>query len=612
MQCEFALRENLMAASGVVLSNVWEVKTVKSTHRLAAPAAGLLALSLAAAPLMAQGGGGLGQQQPQRGGPPNNDTPYILVTTFHSDDRKLGVDLAEDLRKRVSQEHSARELFVIQKKAIDGTLEASGYRPDSALSSSDLMELAKQLRGEIVVDGTVTKSGSGLKLDTRILMKSGQATLAQPLPVTDAKDVGDASKQLEKAISESNKALASFKTCKNNMTAAKYPEAATAARAGLAAYPNSAFSRVCLLQSLVAQKAAPDQIIEAANAIKQQDPHSAIAYANLSDAYMAKGDTTHAMEALLGLYREDPSNKGLATSIVGILANSGAPDQAIPIIDSLLVNDPSDAQMLKQKWLLLLRANHLKDAMAAGEAYVKVDTAAANVDYFQRQIGTAQKDSNAAAVAQFATRASARFPTNPDFTLLLAQNQLKSGQLQQAVESARRATQAAPKDPRGWQLLLAGFAQMKQSDSIVAAGKAAVAAGVSKDDIGASLASVANEAFQKAQASKTREDYQAALDAAQTVDAIAPSPQSAFFIGVSAYSVAADILGDVQKLSRSTKKADQAQACTEAKQSEDLLALAQINMPKGASVSKEAAGQIMGAVGQYGDFISGVKKAFCK
>jgi tetratricopeptide (TPR) repeat protein len=577
---------------------------------LAAPAAGFLALSLAAAPLMAQGY--RAQQVDQRGGPPNGDTPYILITTFHSDDRKLGVEMAEDLRKRVSQEHSQKELFVIQKRAIDGTLEASGYRPDSALSSSDVMELAKQLRGEIVIDGTVNKVGDGLMLDVKVLTKSGQATLSQPLPVMTAKDVGDASKQLEKAISESNKALVPFKQCKNNMLAAKYPEAATAARAGLTAYPNSAFSRVCLLQSLVAQKASPDQIIEAANAIKQQDPHSAIAYANLSDAYMAKGDTTHAMEALLALYREDQSNTQLAKSIVATLAQSGAPDKAIPIIDSLLVNNPADPEMLRQKWLLLLRAGEFKQALAAGDVYVKADTAAATLDYFQRQIGAAQKDSNTAAVAEFANRAAARFPKNADFSLLLAQNQLKAGQLQQAVESARRATQADPKDPRGWQLMLAAFSQMKQSDSIVATGKAAVAAGVSKDEIGSSLASVANEAFQKAQASKTREDYQAALDAANTVDAIAPSPQSAFFIGVSSFSVAADILGDLQKVAQSSKKADAEKACEEAKQVEDLLTATQISLPKGASVSKEAATQILGLVPQYSEFVTNVKKARCK
>src|SRR4051812_7648531 len=129
-----------------------------STQRRAASAAGLLALSLAAAaPLFGQA-----QAPQQRGGPPNSDTPYILITTFHSTDKELGPKMADELRKRVSQEHGAKELFVIQKNSINGTLEASGYKADSALSSSDLMELAKQLRGEEVIDGTITKTATGL------------------------------------------------------------------------------------------------------------------------------------------------------------------------------------------------------------------------------------------------------------------------------------------------------------------------------------------------------------------------------------------------------------------------------------------------------------------
>jgi tetratricopeptide (TPR) repeat protein len=579
---------------------------------LAAPAAGFLALTLAAAPLMAQGY----RPQPadqQRGGPPKEDTPYILITTFHSDDRKLGVDMAEELRKRVAQENSAKELYVIPKRNIDGTLEASGYKPDSALSASDLMELAKQLRGELVIDGTVNKTGKddAVKLDVRVLMKAGQAILAQPLPVTEAKDPGDAAKQIEKAIDESNKALAQTKLCRNNMVAAKYPEAATAAHAALTAYPNSSFARVCLLQALVAQKAGPDQIIEVANQIKTQDPTSTLALANLSDAYFAKGDTSSGIQAMIGLWRLDRTNQQLVGQIINTLVNSGSPDQALPMVDTLLVNSPEDAQMMRTKWLLQLRAKKYKDALASGEAYVKAHPDSATVDYFQRQIGAAQSDSNATAVQELAAKAAAKYPKDPSFNLLLAQNQLKSGQVQEAVATARKATEADPKDPRGWQLMLAGFAQLKQSDSIVAAGKAAIAAGVPATELGASLASVANEAFQKAQASKTREDYQAALEAAQTVDAIAPSPQSAFFIGVSAYSVAADMVPGLQKIAQSSKKADAAEACTEAKQVEDLLTQVQISLPKGASVSKEAASQILGGIPQYSTFIDAVKKARC-
>ena len=78
---------------------------MKATQRHAAAAAGLLALSMTGASAFAQ------QQQPaQRGGPPTQDTPYILVTTFQSADRKLEVEAGDELRRRIQNEHSAREL----------------------------------------------------------------------------------------------------------------------------------------------------------------------------------------------------------------------------------------------------------------------------------------------------------------------------------------------------------------------------------------------------------------------------------------------------------------------------------------------------------------------
>jgi hypothetical protein len=116
-----------------------------------------------------------------------------------------------------------------------------------------------------------------------------------------------------------------------------------------------------------------------------------------------------------------------------------------------------------------------------------------------------------------------------------------------------------------------------------------------------------------AQTSKARADWQTALKASQAVDAISSSAQTSFYVGVSSFTVASDILtNDVQALTKSKKKEDQAQACTLAKQSEDLLATTSMSMPKGGSVDKAAAGQILGAVSQYGEFITAVKKNFCK
>jgi hypothetical protein len=91
---------------------------VKSTQRPTARGIALFALSLASTPVLAQ----VAQQPQQRGGVPNADTPYILVATFRSPDRQLGVAMADEVRKRLQSEKSTKELYVIPKTNINNTL----------------------------------------------------------------------------------------------------------------------------------------------------------------------------------------------------------------------------------------------------------------------------------------------------------------------------------------------------------------------------------------------------------------------------------------------------------------------------------------------------------
>jgi tetratricopeptide (TPR) repeat protein len=578
---------------------------VKSSQRQAATAAGFLALSLASSPVFAQA-------PAQRGGPPGQDTPYILVSTFQSADRKLGVDASDEVRKRIQGEHTAKELYVLPKANINATLEASGYRADSALNSSDLMELAKQLRGEYVLDGKASKVPAGVRLEVRMLMRTGQQTLSQPLPAVEGKDPGDAAKGVDKAISDALKGMASYKNCTNALRANKYDEAATIARAGIAAYANSTLNRLCLLSAYSYSKAPADSVIRVSNAILALDPTSMLALSNLAEAYQQKGDSAKAIETSLRIYRADPSNTAVAQSIVQQLAQSGAPDKALPIIDSLLKDNPADAGMVKTKWLLQLRAKQYKAAIATGEELIKLDTTAATVDYYNRQIGAAQADSNNAAIAQLAGRAAQKFPTDASFPLLMASIYRKNGQLQQALQSARRATQIEPKNANAWLIAIVTASEMGQSDSARAWASSAITAGVDKATLGSALLGPSNVAIKKAQDSKLRADWEAAMKSAQAVDAIAPTPQSKYFIGVSAFQVGSDIVTGLQTLVKSSKKEDKAQACTDAKQAEDVFATVSINMPAGAAFDKETAGKILGAVGQYGDYVAQVKKAFCK
>jgi hypothetical protein len=200
--------------------------------------------------------------------------------------------------------------------------------------------------------------------------------------------------------------------------------------------------------------------------------------------------------------------------------------------------------------------------------------------------------------------------------MLVAQLFLKAGQVQQAYAAARRATDIDPKDPRGWQFALVAATQLNQSDTVLALGKAALSAGVDKTIVGSALLGTISPAVKKASETKARADWEAVLTTAEAVDAIAPSPESKFYIGFSAFQIAADVMQElqpqVQALGKGTPKAaDKAAACANAKTIEDYLAKTSVAMPAGGKVDANTAGQVLGAVTQYTDYTGQVKKAFC-
>jgi tetratricopeptide (TPR) repeat protein len=196
--------------------------------------------------------------------------------------------------------------------------------------------------------------------------------------------------------------------------------------------------------------------------------------------------------------------------------------------------------------------------------------------------------------------------------MLLSQTYYRAGQLQQALDAANKATAIDPKDVRGWQLAMVAAKDMNLPDSVLAIGQRALAAGADKAQIGPMMLAPVSAAVKKAQELKTRDSWKAALAAAEMVDGIAPTPEAKFYIGVSAFQVAVDLMTEVQTLTKSTKAADKAQACALSKEGEDYLTKVSVAMPQGGKVDAQVAGQILGNVGNYTEFIGQVKKAFCK
>jgi len=572
----------------------------------------MLLLAMAAAPALAQPR--VNQEPPQRGGQPKQDTPYIIIATFRSDTKQLGVEAADETRKRVASEHSAQELFVVTKHNINATLSASGYSPDSALSVNDIMELSKQLHGEYVLDATANKSGNGVRIDSRLMMRTANVTMTQPLPVANGKDAGDAAKMVERSLTEAIKGIAPYRLCIADLRAQKWDQAAKDAAAGIAAYPNSTLSRVCLLNAVTASKGSPDSVIAVATGIIAIDSTNTLALGNLFEALVTKNETKKALDVGMKMLALDPNNRELAKRLVQLYVNDSQYDKALALIDGLLKENPGDAELVSTKWKVLLAAGKFKEAIAVGEELAKLDPAQVNLDYYNRMIGAAQKG-DSASVLRLAEAAAAKFPKEISFINLVTQGYAKSGQLSKALEWGRKASQIDPKDPTPWQFILAIQNQMHQPDSMVASAREAAKAGVPKDSLSSALVGVVGPAINKATASKDRADWQAALSTAQVVDEIVGTPQTKYFVGVSAYSIMGDAAQNVQKLYNSGKpaKGDIPKMCEELKVIDDNAAVAATNLTAGGKTDPKTAGELLGNLPAITQFATQLKAALkCK
>jgi len=569
-----------------------------------------------ALPVMAQR---MVNQPAQRGGPAGPDTKRVLIATFTSQDRRLGVEASDAVRKRVQDQYSMKQLWVVPKPEMDATLKGSGYPEDTALATTDLMELGKALRADYYVDGVARKTEDGVALQPRLQLKRGGSVLTEPLPAVSAKNFADVAKTVLKMLEDALKAMPAYIACEADLRAQRYDAAAADGRAAIAAYPASLLGRLCLLTAFNKPQAAPDSIIRVGNEILASDSTSVVALTTVADAYLAKSDTARAIDAGLKAWRLDESNRTLVVSIIGLLVNSGHADRALGLTEEVLRKDPAASGMLRTRWQLLLRLKRFREAVVAGEEMVKADTAEFTPDYPTRTGAAAALDSQFQVAAGIYERGVARFPKDAQLNLAYAQVLTRLGQLEKALAASHRAVANDSKLEAANIFVLNIELQLGHLDSVVAIAPRAIANGVPKAKVAEVLVGVLAPTVRKAQESKTREAWQETLKTAQMVDQIAPAAVTKYYVGVSAYSIGADAANQVTDLNNqlraakpAAQKAIRTKACEQAKIAEDHFAIATVAMSQGGGHEKDTAAQIMTGLGQAGEFITQAKTTFCK
>lgn len=575
------------------------------------------ARSMVAAAVLTLGAAPVASAQATR--TPNPNAPRLVVGTLRSSDKKLSVQASEELRSRFNADIPFRMLTVISSADYKTVVEQSGYPYDEALSSGDLGSLAKLLRTDEYIEGTVEKTATGFVIHASLTL-TRDAGLTQPLPPAEGDRLARVASALSRSLQDARKQIDHEKKCNMLGRDNKPAEAIAAARAGVAAYPQATLARLCELNVRAGFKQPPDSILAVALEVLKYDPKSKVALAYAAQAYKDKGDQDQSTEMLVRLLATDPTNTRLVDDVVNALAASGKSEMAKPIIAQAIKDNPGDVRLMKLGFLIYLASKDVANGTALGEEMVKIDTSLADTTYFTKMFVAYDGDSAFQKAVDIAVQGAAKFPTNTTILSMLGSEQLKTGQQQEAIATFRKILTIDPKAPSARMLIARTFDEMKQPDSTLNALREAKAAGEDGQAVGGYALSIGNRLFRvgqeslnKAQQSKTSEDYAAAIAANQLVlpwvifaDETVTSPESKnqakFIRGVAAFQISVAAVSDAPK----TK------SCELAKLAADNISVAQINLPAGGRFAPDAVTQLMPVVPQIMTGADQMVKAYCK
>ncbi len=486
--------------------------------------------------------------------PPNPNAPILVVVTFNSKDKKTGVDFAETVRDRITGDVSYRDLQVQTKQNIDATLQASGYDMTAALTEGDANLLAKQLRADEYIEGSIDKAASGTGYTaTAWMVLTYDQNMLQPLGTFDGAKVGDVASQISKAYQAAHKVYDDAAKCRSARRENKYADAMASAASGIAKYPKSTILRVCEIQASVDAKKPPADILRIAGEILAIDPKSKYALQAEVDAYDQMGDKDKKIATLTNLLAADPTNAKLQQTVVYELAASGKYDIAKTIIAKAVADNPGDVSLIKLYWQVLYAVKDYKTMTQVGDQMVREDTSFADTTYFDRTIDAYRTDSNYAKAAEVAAHATQKYAKRADYWVQRGQLELRAGQTKLAVTSLKRALEIDPKTEGARMLIITSLVDAQEYDSALVALHEALKAGENANTIGQVAVTMSNRWFKfvndTTNKAKSVANFNKVIAFAAYGDSVAndrPTKNSAqFLMGVSNYYIATMTINDV-------------------------------------------------------------------
>jgi tetratricopeptide (TPR) repeat protein len=561
----------------------------------------------------------------------------LLITNFaprDGADMKLARRAAEAVRSRVGKLVNKREVDVIDGDDIEMRMERSGYNADTVYDIHDVRAVGRYLRADEFVIASVANTPAGPQLSGHLLLFRDER-LRQPLPPVTAKRLDSAAALFARSIAAARAQLAPERRCENALRDGSGSRAIAAAREGIAAFPQGAIARTCLVWALRQMPTPPATLLDEAQAILAIDslnPHALEAAGTALDSLHRRDEAaTH----WLRLADTDTGNVDLAVRVGYALLDGGNTKRAEPFLTVLFERHPEDLRVLQQKWRAAFENKHWPVAISTGELLIARDSVARSDSSFYLKLGLAYHSQNlpfkaietlAHGVATFpkdarlyslytqyikaeadtvVPRGLALFPQSADLLALNAKELRARGKIAESLNATKQALALDTTMSQG-QLMIAQLEiELGHPDSALVALHAALVHGEDSALVGQFALSKGNALYRAANGTKTSADFGASLRMLAFADSVRPSDQARFLTGAAALGTAQSALTEAAKLT------DKATSCRLARMASDLLPMARAGLHAGETMFAEAAKQSLDYLDQLDPFAQQQLKTVC-
>ena len=561
----------------------------------------------------------------------------LLITTFvprGTADLGFGRKAADEVRGRVSKLSNKREVDVISGGDIDWQLTRAGMPEDTLLDEQTIRTLGRLMRADEYVIGTVERAPGRVRLSGRlVLMRDRRMT--EPLPPATGQDVGLAADLFGRALAAARNELVPQRRCENALRDMQPERALQFAREAVAAYPAGVLAHVCLTWALRATGAPSAEVLTAAKEVLAGDSLNPHGLENAAIALDSLRRRDESATYWLRLAATDTADLQLTQRVVLAMVFGGSARRAEPLVVRAADAHPDSIGLRRLAWRVTYENRHWPAAIKQGEALMAADSATMKDSVFTLRLASAYRANGetykaislaARGVVAFpgdvklytlytqfvkseadtvVPRGIALFPRSAELLAMQAKDLRARGQLAEALAASRQALAVDSTLDRGELMIAQGEIELGRPDSALVALRRALVRGEDTALVAQFALGRGNALLKAANGTKTRDDFQLAMRFLALADTLRRTPQSAFLLGVAAYSITQSALSDAPKMTEKT------QSCELSHLGAETLPVARAGLEAGQEVSPEAAKQFLDYLGQMEPYVQRQLDAFC-